>query len=183
MRSLVMAACAGLLLVSGCSEGEAKPAPASDPTSTSASAPSATLGDMPAAAAEFTPEGAATFVSYYVSVLDYASKTGDTTELSRLSDPQCKGCNRYTELFTEIYDAGGKISGRDWEPSEIDLRYRSTEGAETSAAFVLKISAGTVQMSSGAEPQRHPAATDPVIIGLKYENGWRASQFAFGEMP
>ena len=138
---------------------------------------------MPPSAAEFTPDGAATFVSYYVSVLDYASKTGDVNELTRISDPQCEGCNRYIDLFREIYDAGGKISGRDWTPSEIDLRFRSTKGAETSAAFALQISAGTVQDSREAEPRNHPAATDPVIIGMKHENGWQAFQFAFGEFP
>jgi hypothetical protein len=83
-------------------------------TSTSAS-PTATAPTLPAQAKEDTPEGAAAFVKHYVDVFNYAARTGDVKELSRLSSPTCAPCSKYADEFEAIYSRGDRISERLWE--------------------------------------------------------------------
>lgn len=83
---------------------------------------------MPPQASEDSAEGAAAFVHHYVDVFNYAAATGDVDELTRLSSPDCDGCQRYIDLYRDTYDAGGYFKGGDWKLGE--LRVRSTK-AET----------------------------------------------------
>ncbi|MET1134197.1 MAG: DUF6318 family protein, partial [Aeromicrobium sp.] len=79
MRILTCAFAATLALtLSACGEDDPPPP---DPTTaaTTPANPDATLPPMPAVAKEFTPNGAATFVRHYVSVLSFASQTGDVS--------------------------------------------------------------------------------------------------------
>ena len=77
---------------------------------------------MPAQASEDSPEGAAAFVKHYVDVFNYAAATGDVDELSRLSSPDCTGCQKYIDLYRDTYAAGGYFKGGDWKIGELKLR-------------------------------------------------------------
>ncbi|WP_332662819.1 DUF6318 family protein, partial [Aeromicrobium sp.] len=90
---------AALLTLGACSSD---PEP-KEPKRTASATPTATPPTMPAQAKEDTPEGAAAFVKHYIDVFNYASNTGDVEELSRLSSPDCKGCQSYITLYRDTY--------------------------------------------------------------------------------
>ncbi|KQX75584.1 hypothetical protein ASD10_10580 [Aeromicrobium sp. Root472D3] len=76
---------------------------------------------MPPQASEDSPEGAAAFVKHYVDVFNYAAATGDVDELSRLSSPDCEGCQKYASKFRAIYSGGDRIAEKLWTLSDSDL--------------------------------------------------------------
>lgn len=92
-----------------------EPDPSVTPTST------ATPPPMPEQATEDSPEGAAAFVDYWVDVSNYAAATGDVTELSRISSPDCSGCQSYIDLYRDTYEAGGYFKGGDWTPQNVEV--------------------------------------------------------------
>src|SRR5215204_1221407 len=112
-----------LLLVGSCSDPEPKE-PKSSPTSP---APTATAPTMPTQAEENTPEGAAAFVKHYIDVFNYASNTGDVEELSRLSSPECEGCQSYIKLYRDTYEAGGYFEGGEWGLSNYEIEQLAQE--------------------------------------------------------
>ena len=124
MRSITLAIAAVLLLAS-CSDD---PGPI-EPT---ASAPATTAPSPPAQAERDTPDGAASFVSYYIEVLNFAARTGDVSPLTELSSPRCDGCREYIDLYEDVYEAGGHFEGGEWVPSDFELEIRR----ETTDVFV-----------------------------------------------
>ena len=109
----VVAALLALVVVAGCGGDPEPKEPKSVPTASTT--PTATPPTMPAQAKENSPEGAAAFVKHYIDVFNYASNTGDVTELSRLSSPKCDGCQRYIKLFRDTYAAGGYFKDSGWK--------------------------------------------------------------------
>ena len=75
----VVAALLALVVVAGCGGDPEPKEPKSVPTASTT--PTATPPTMPAQAKENSPEGAAAFVKHYIDVFNYASNTGDVTEL------------------------------------------------------------------------------------------------------
>jgi hypothetical protein len=151
-----MAAAALVLLLAACDSGSDDPTP-EEPTSASptTSTPTATLPTMPAQASEDSSEGAAAFVKHYVDVFNYAAATGDVDELSRLSSPDCEGCQRYIKLYRDTYAAGGYFRGGDWKIGDLEVE-RSTEshrlfGHLTSAPGTQAVSRGA--RSGPTEPE------------------------------
>jgi len=116
MRSITLAIAAVLLLAS-CS-GDPEPI---EPT---ASTPASTIPSPPAQAEKDTPDGAASFVSYYIEVLNFAARTGDVSPLIALSSPRCEGCREYIDLYEGVYEAGGHFEGGEWSPSDFELEIR-----------------------------------------------------------
>ncbi len=111
-----------LLTLGACSSD---PEPKEPKRTATSATPTATPPTMPAQAKEDTPEGAAAFVKHYIDVFNYASNTGDVEELSRLSSPDCEGCQSYIKLYRDTYKAGGYFKGSDWtleRPVELGAR-------------------------------------------------------------
>jgi hypothetical protein len=127
-----MLAAALILLVGACDSSSEEATP-QQPTASSSNdpAPTATVPTMPAQAAEDSSEGAAAFVKYYVDVFNYAAATGDVDELSRLSSPECDGCQSYIDLYRGTYEAGGYFRGGDWKIGDLHLETRTTESLAT----------------------------------------------------
>jgi hypothetical protein len=133
---------AALLTLGACSSDPEPKEPRR--TSTSAS-PTATAPTLPAQAKEDTPEGAAAFVKHYIDVFNYAARTGDVEELSKLSSPTCEGCQSYIRLYRDTYKAGGYFKGSDWTLSNVELEVAD----EVTNVFVLvRSDAGTRRKSS-----------------------------------
>lgn len=182
MRELTTAVLATLALtLSACTKDDPPPP---DPTSaaTTPANPDATLPPMPAVAKEFTPNGAATFVRYYVSLLDYASKTGDVEQLVRVSGPDCGGCSDYIQLFSDTYKSGGYIVGRNWKRGGTDLDFVSQRGSESFATTTITISAGINRLSADKDEKRVTASRDRVTFGVAFDDDWTVTQFGLGEL-
>ena len=136
MRSIALAI-AALLLLASCSDD---PEPIEPKTSGPADAPS-----PPAQAAQDTPDGAASFVSYYIEVLNFAAKTGDVSPLTALSSPRCDGCREYIDLYEGVFEGGGHFEGGEWTASDFELEIRE----KTTDVFV-RIEANKGRMRSDA---------------------------------
>lgn len=183
MRLVTSAVLATLALTLSACSGDDPPPP--EPTSaatTTPANPDATLPPMPEAAKEFTPNGVATFVAHYVSVMDYASKTGDVEELSRLSDPDCGGCQDYIELFGDTYESGGYLKGRDWSSGPKDLKFDRNRDDESFATTTIRVTAGINRRSSDVEEKQVPESNDRVSFALLFIDGWAITQFGIGDV-
>lgn len=172
MQRLVVAALL-LVLVGGCSsDPEPKePKPSAKPTIT---APT-----MPAQAKENTDEGAAAFVDHYVQVLNYAAATGDVDELSRLSSPDCQGCQSYIKLYRETYKVGGYIKGGEWKLGELRLRVTDLG---TSATTTVATAATRYRENTNSPEQSGAAESNKISFGLTDPASTRKiTQLALGE--
>ena len=121
--------------LAGCTEAAA---PAPLPSVPTASPTAAALPIPPEATPE-TPQGAAAFTRYYFDVVNRAFVAGDASDVRRLSDPECEGCNNLVRAIEEEPDPGERIEGGEFEvifaespPVEggdviVDLRYAVTE--------------------------------------------------------
>lgn len=135
---------AALLTLGACTSD---PEPKEPKRTATSATPTSTPPTMPAQAQEDTPEGAAAFVKHYIDVFNYASNTGDVEELSRLSSPDCKGCQRYIQLYRDTYKAGGYFRDSDWTLSNVELE---VTGDVTNVFALATSDAGTRRESSDA---------------------------------
>ncbi len=167
---------AAALVLAGCSSDPQPrdPTPSATPTST------ATPPPLPPQASEDTPEGAAAFVSYWVEVSNYAAATGDVDELSRISDPDCSGCQSYIDLYRDTYEAGGYFRGGDWELGELTVDYSEGEGyLSTEVAYA----SGQYKKSSSAGPQSTSEDSEKVSFAVKgLGSGKSVSQLGLGDV-
>jgi hypothetical protein len=88
IRAAAAVLCVVVALAGCSSDPEPQPLP---PIGTSSPSPVAL--PLPSEAAAETPEGAAAFARYWMQVLETALAKGDATQLRRLSDEGCGGCN------------------------------------------------------------------------------------------
>lgn len=121
MRSIALAI-ATLLLLSACTDDEPI-----EPKHSDSSKPSASPPTLPASARYEDPAGAANFVRHWIETSNYAALTGDTSELTELSDTNCTGCDKYIELYESIYASGGYIEGATRKIGAVDLEISGRE--------------------------------------------------------
>jgi len=115
------------------------------------------LATVPAAAHPATPQGAAAFVKFFFVELNVAFQSGETREVSRLSDPNCGVCNTYVMALKKDRLVGKHVMGESF--SSIQAEAAPAEG---SIAFV------TV---SGVTPERR------IVVGDKITPLPSAGQF------
>jgi Family of unknown function (DUF6318) len=119
---LGVVAVAVVLAVAGCSGGDApssalpsgsappqSSSPPSNPPSTAATTPPPSAPTLPATATQDTPTGAQSFARYYIEVLDYAYRAGDTQLLRQLA--HCPGCDAVADGIDKFISAGGRYEG------------------------------------------------------------------------
>ncbi|HJR90194.1 MAG TPA: DUF6318 family protein, partial [Aeromicrobium sp.] len=129
MRRLALA-CAALIVLSGCGRAPTPIEPsatASDPGRSPEPTSSLKPPTLPAAAKRNDETGAANFVAYWVKLANYASQTGDTEQLRRISSPSCAACDDYIHLYEETYADGGYIKGGLDKLSAVEVERGSDE--------------------------------------------------------
>ena len=70
---------------------------------------------------EESAEGAAASVGYFLDLYRYAFMTGNTTELAKMSEDQCKFCQSTINNATTLHNSGGWADR--WEQTITDLTY------------------------------------------------------------
>jgi len=80
-------------------------------TATASSSPTAVAPTLPPEAAERTAAGAEAFVRFWFEQLEYAYATGDTRQLSALSDPECRSCAELIRRVNQTYGEGRLVRG------------------------------------------------------------------------
>ena len=166
------------LVLSACSSDPAPKEP--DPSkATTATTPAVALPTMPPQASEDSPEGAAAFVKHYVDVFNYAAATGDVKELSRISAPDCQGCQSYIDLYRDTYKKGGYFKGGDWKIGELRLKF---DPAETFATTDVQISRTRYRKSQKSPETSGPGETSRITFGVTGAGGLKTvSQLALGD--
>ncbi len=154
---------AGLVTVAACSStaGDAGDAPAGDQSSGAASgspsppggSPSAATGvDIPGRATENSMDGVKAFTSFWVSTLNEATDTGDTSTLRRLAAKSCTMCTDFADHLDEIYGAGGRVESEGWEvESQIPIAGQPEENP--GIQLNVKIHPQKVYESQNAKPK------------------------------
>lgn len=177
--ALLLAAALLSTVLAACADDPPPPAPPDSPTAPATPRPA--LPPISERSQEFTADGAASFVAYYVSLLDYASKAGDVQELTRVSDPDCEGCNRYIDTFEEMGRKGG-YSLRDWSRSVTQMRFRQDQRLESFATTFLTISAGELKLTADEELRTYAKTRNKVTFALIFNVEWRMTQFGIGDL-
>lgn len=176
MRRVVIISCL-LLVITACrSQEPIEPTPTPKPTATTSSAadPDIKAPTLPAQARKNTAEGAASFVGYWVQTLNFASRTGDTRQLRRISDEDCGGCTSYAELFEKTYADGGFFRDSDWSIRKLKIKQGGSEHL-----ILARVTAppGTYRKSAG-QPVRNGTREDSrLAFTLKFDGGWSMTQF------
>lgn len=173
-RTFVLHLALAAVLLAGCS---GQPAPR-EPDSTEGASPEATATPppLPEAATQETAEGAASFVDYYLAVLNYAAHTGDTDALRALSDDDCGSCEKYAGVVDATHQAGGAYTGGDWSVSDV-----ATEDVETywTVAGPVTTAAGQTRTDAKSEFQQTAESTTKIEFVLVHEgSNWIMYSFA-----
>lgn len=161
----MIGALAVLLMLSACGT-DPEPSPTPEPTPPQA----------PAIVSENSEEGAEAFVRHYIAVSNYATVTGDTTELQQLTHSQCEGCSIIIEYIDEIYDAGGFVTDNSWVIGDIETEMT------TSDVFIsaeITTTSGKVKNATDAEIESIPAISEKELFFFTVQNsdqGWRVTQ-------
>lgn len=148
--------------VLGACSSDPAPREPSDPAPSTSAAPTITVPTPVAQVSEDTPEGAAAFVKHYVDVFNYAAATGDVDELSRLSSPDCGGCQKYVVEFKNVYDRGDRIETKLWSLSDgADLRIQGNR-----VTAVVAVNEGEMKQYTFNFylPEQHPYSVEDILI-------------------
>jgi hypothetical protein len=62
---------------------------------------------------------AASFVRYYIKLINYAGTSGDVAMLRQSSSRDCVSCKRLIELFEATYRQGGYFHTNGWAPRSL----------------------------------------------------------------
>lgn len=152
-----------LLTLGACSSEPAPKEPTPTTPATTAT-PALAVPTPPDQASEDSPEGAAAFVKHYVNVFNYAAATGDVDELTRLSDPECGGCQSYIDLYKKTYEAGGYFKGGDWSIGELTLQF---DPSETFLTTEVTLTPTTYRKDSESQETVGPSDSSQVTFGVK----------------
>lgn len=179
MSRLVAFACAALIALSACGgaptpiepTAKASESPANSSTSSASTLKPPTL---PAAAKRNDETGAANFVAYWVKVANFASQTGDTELLRRVSAPGCAACGDYIQLYEKTYDAGGLIRGGLDELSGVEVERGTTEHF---VRALVTSSPGSFKASKSSTTRRTPSERLRIIYAARFESSrWLLTQ-------
>jgi len=179
---VVAVAVAVVFAVAGCSAGDAPSAalpsgsappqsssPPSNPPSTAATTPPPTEPPLPATATQDTPAGAQSFARYWLSVLDYATTTGDTKLLRQVAS--CAGCDALADGIDTLRREGGRTTG-----GEITVRKATVASFAAGRAALVDVTysraARTVVTASGAQQAVAPERNTQLLITLRRSNSW-----------
>lgn len=169
MRLFALAVSASLLIGS-CTDD---PEPI-EPTPSASAEPTPSPPELPESARKDTPAGAANFVRHWIDVSNYAAVTGDTSELKDLSDPRCRGCESYIDLYESTYAKGGYFKGGDRGIGEVDLEVGKEE---VYIRGKVKAAPGRYRVSK-SRPERESKAeeTEVVFAVIFAKDEWRMTQ-------
>lgn len=170
MRSKLAAVAVGVCLAVGaCSTStgaERPPAKTTAPTSPSTSTPSdghtgpttPSAPTLPALARKPTPAGAKAFVRYYVALVNYSWKTGNTSRLASLATQSCDGCIAATNGIDRTLAHGGSRKGGVWSTRRLVLIPLQSDSAPI-VNCAVHVTKGVFQPASTKKPIHTRATT------------------------
>ena len=121
---------------------------------------------------EESPEGATSSVRYFLDLYRYAFMTGNTTELAKMSEDQCKFCQSAISRATSLHATGGWID--KWEQNITNTTYyEKLEGRDYNrVTIVVDYGAMTSHPGDGrAAKTSTPDEGRNLNFGVRYVNG------------
>ena len=121
---------------------------------------------------EESAEGAAASVGYFLDLYRYAFMTGNTTELAKMSEDQCKFCQSAITRATSLHTSGGWID--KWEQNVANMTYyEKLEGRDYNrVAVVVDYGAMTSHPGDGGSAKTSaPDKGRSLNFGVRYVNG------------
>ena len=121
---------------------------------------------------EESAEGAAASVGYFLNLYRYAFMTGNTTELAKMSEDQCKFCQSAISRATSLHTTGGWIDKWDQNVANVTY-YEKLEGRDYNrVAVVVDYGAMTSHPGDGGSAKTSaPDKGRSLIFGVRYVNG------------
>ena len=121
---------------------------------------------------EESAEGAAASVGYFLNLYRYAYVTGNTTELAKMSEDQCKFCQSAIDNATSLHSAGGWND--KWEQEITNIRYyEKLEGYEFNRVEAT-VSRQTITSHPGggaATETSSPTENEVLDFAIRYVDG------------
>ena len=121
---------------------------------------------------EESAEGAAASVGYFLDLYRYAFMTGNTTDLAKMSEDQCKFCQSAISRATSLHTTGGWID--KWEQNVANMTYyEKIEGRDYNRVTVV-VDYGAMTSHPGDGGSAKTSAPDKgrsLNFGVRYVNG------------
>ena len=121
---------------------------------------------------EESAEGAAASVGYFLDLYRYAYVTGNTAELAKMSEDQCKFCQSAIDNATSLHSAGGWND--KWEQEITNIRYyEKLEGYEFNRVEAT-VSRQTITSHPGggaATETSSPTENEVLDFAIRYVDG------------
>jgi len=118
--------------------------------------------ELPATAKAESRAGAEAFVRYYIELLNFAGRTGNTTELKRHASG-CTSCENLASAFRRTYEQGGSYDTQGWRVYS-QFTVPGSNGAWASLLEVRQTPMTWIR-KAGAEPEQFPAKR----LNLRFE--------------
>lgn len=184
VRRALAAACVLPLLLAGCSEAQPTPE-MPDPTTSSPTATETESGPieptLPPEAQGDGVEAAEAFVTYYISVIDYAQESLRPAMMRQFSAQTCSACFGVIDLITKVERNGGGVDGgthtiRSLEAEELGVpgdnaAFRAVAAVRTTRQDITK--SGVKGLDGTLPPQRLKYG----FVLLRDQDGWRVSEW------
>ena len=128
--------------------------------------------DKPPQMNEETAEGAAASVGYFLDLYRYAFMTGNTTELTNMSEGQCKFCQSAIERATTLHATGGWIDKWDQNISGATYYEKLKEYNYNRVAVTVDYGPMTSHPGDGGASKTSEKDDGRVLnFGVRYVNG------------
>ncbi len=176
-RSIRRARVAGALLVvcalGACSQ---EPVPKfDDPPTRTPTSETPTPTPSPSATSQLDPEET---VRAWVKARNQALRTGDTSAVRALSDPQCRTCTDLLTPIEKVYANGGYFHTDGWKV--VSSRLKSQAGRKAEVPIAVVYAAGSTVPEAGADPVRYDEVRRIATFRLlRGEGSWRVSFIGF----
>jgi hypothetical protein len=113
---------------------------------------------------------------HYVALINYATRTGETTELEQLAGRRCESCATIVENIREIYSAGGSIESRGWRLTAVSLVPQQPSHQPILDLGVVE-SPETVTQSADGPVKRFKGGKQPMTMYLRRTaDQWRVER-------
>jgi Family of unknown function (DUF6318) len=148
----------------------ASPEPPTASTSTSPDEPQPP--HMPALAKKKSTAGAKAFVRYYATLVNFAWRSGDTTDLRSLGEAQCDACSAAVKNIGAVSRSGGYKHGAEWQPRGL-VAIHGEPPASPIVSVAVHVTHGKYRPSKHARVRTIRPTTTLLDFHLTWERqGW-----------
>lgn len=136
-------------------------------------AQNAPIPEKPARMNEFSEYGLEQFVRYWFAQLNYAHRTGDVAELSKLGSPDCSTCRDYVNRALEFNAEGRWVVGANYSVQAAKSELASTPGQISAILVQYGVEGGSVRKADGTFTVYEGSAVSALTFNCTYSaSGW-----------